>query len=265
MSGFKPGIEPETITLLTDFGEQDAYVAIMKGVMSRINPQVRMIDISHTIRQGDIRSAAFVADQAFSFFPVGTVHLIVVDPGVGTDRRALAVQAGSWYWVAPDNGVLSFIYKRFPDAVIVSLDQPEYWLDDQSSTFHGRDIFSPVAAHLSAGVSIDKVGTPVRNVEHGYSPGPDIRKSKIRGEIIYIDHFGNCVSNIPSRLLKSVAFIKFKKLTLRMLFTTYGEVESGTTLALVGSHKYLEIAVSNGNAAERLDVHMGDRVTVYLN
>lgn len=266
MSGFRPRVEPKTITVLTDFGDQDAYVGILKGVMSKINPGVRMIDITHRIQPGDIRSASFITHQAHPFFPNHTVHLIVVDPGVGTQRRPLAVQAASQYWVAPDNGVLAYIFRSYPDAEVVCLDKPEYWLEYQSSTFHGRDIFAPVAAWLSTGIGFEKLGTRIRDFERGYAPQP-LKKSKIiQGEIVYIDHFGNCVSNIPASWLSDACIdnIGMREFTWNKLNSTYGNVPSGESLVLIGSHNNMEIAVCNGNAADCLNVHIGEKLSVHL-
>ncbi|MDZ7723965.1 MAG: SAM-dependent chlorinase/fluorinase [candidate division KSB1 bacterium] len=266
MSGFRPVNEPRTVTLLTDFGDQDAYVGILKGVISTINPGVRMIDITHRIQQGDIRSASFVINQAHSFFPEGTVHLMVVDPGVGTDRRPIAVRADSQFWVAPDNGVLAHVYRLYPNAEVIHLDRSEFRLKTVSNTFHGRDIFAPAAAWLSNGVDFLSMGTRVSDFDRGYAPKPQCTDDSIRGEIIYIDHFGNCVSNLPGTWLKDKPLdcVQMQALRWNRLDQTYGHVSSGESLVLIGSHKNLEIAVCNGNAARRLNVHMGDQVNVYF-
>jgi len=260
------GINLSTIALLTDFGAGSSYVGIMKGVMLSVNPRIRLVDLTHDIPQGDIDAAAFVIYQSYSFFPRGTIHTIVVDPGVGTDRRILAVHTDDYYFVAPDNGVLKYIYDRHPNAQVISLTEPDFWLQNKSHTFHGRDVFAPVAAHLAMGTAIRRLGEVTTDYERGNLSKPQKKDKDIKGRIEYIDGFGNCISNIPAAMLnlKNVQKVQFKNKNLSDVKNTYGEVKSGEPLVLVGSHNHLEIAVRNGNAAEKFGVTKGDELIVKM-
>ncbi len=260
------GINLSTITLLTDFGAGSPYLGIMKGVMLSVNSQVKVVDLTHDIPQGDIDAAAFVLYQSYSFFPRGTINTIVVDPGVGTDRRILAVQASDYYFIAPDNGVLKYIYDRHSNVKVISLTESTYWLPEISTTFHGRDIFAPVAANLSMGIALRCFGQTITDYDRGELYKPKKEKNTIKGRIEYIDGFGNCISNIPADMinLNNVQNLQFKKKKFSEIKTTYGNVKTGEPLVLVGSHKHLEIAVRNGNASEELGVTKGDELIVKL-
>ena len=259
---------PGLITLTTDFGLRDAYVAAMKGVILTINPMVRLIDISHEITPHDVMEAAFVLRQAVPFFPEETVHLVVVDPGVGTERPLVALRHGSRYFVGPDNGLFTLLLEeQTPDELVV-LDRPAFWrIPDPSTTFHGRDVFAPVAAHLASGRTLAEVGTPVEALQPLHWALPIDDSQGIRGWIVHIDHFGNCVTNIPHALFEKRRAGRTLKCyvgnaILNEVYTTYGLVEAGEPLLLFGSNNFLEIAVNTGNASDLLDIRRGTPVNV---
>lgn len=258
---------PRLITLLTDFGNRDPYVAAMKGVILSLNPEARLVDLTHEIEPQDITAGAFFLAEAAPCFPAGTIHLAVVDPGVGTTRRALAAQAGEQFFVGPDNGLFSLVFQYHPPSVLVALQNPEYFRPQVSSTFHGRDLFAPVAAHLSLGIPLEAFGPRISDPVPLPWPQPEFTPEAVRGEIVYVDLFGNLISNIPGEKLRAwlqdrPPLILLGSLTLRQLFRTYGEVPPGQFLALVGSHGYLEISLNQGNAARRLSVGKGRSLTV---
>lgn len=270
-----------TIALLTDFGTQDGYVGMMKGVMTGICPDARMIDITHAINPQHVRQAAFLLMNSYKHFPSGTVFLVVIDPGVGSRRRPVAVTAGDYLFVAPDNGVLSYALAQFDEYEAVELNKSDYWQAQVSHTFHGRDIFAPVTAHLAAGVSLMSVGDTLESLFNLPLPTLDVSRSHINGEVVHVDNFGNVITSIgqlhwnndkrltlspilgddaqiPVRAADSEVVISGH--TINAINATYSDVERGEVLALVGSSGYLEIAMNQGNAAERLDVIAGDRV-----
>jgi hypothetical protein len=248
----------QIITLLTDFGTRDAYVASMKGVILGINPQAVLVDLSHEIGPQDVRAGALVLAGAAPYFPPGAIHLAVVDPGVGGSRRALAARARGQFWVGPDNGLFHFALAGNPEARIVSLENPAFFLPQMSATFHGRDLFAPVAAHLSLGVDPALLGPPLTDPvllnwsEAEYGPGA------ARGVVIYVDRFGNLVTNFQAVELRDWLGgrdlrLKLGGLSLRGLARTYGDGAPGEFLALVGSHGFLEVACNRESAAQRLN------------
>ncbi len=250
------------ITLLTDFGLQDEYVACLKGVILGLNPRAVLVDLSHAVPPQDIRAGAFVLAAAAPYFPPGTVHLAVVDPGVGTSRRALAARARNQFWVGPDNGLFHLIVAGQADFEIVSLENSEFFLPQVSPTFQGRDLFAPVAAHLSLGVELRRLGPVITDPVQLPWPEAHFGPEEVRGEIIYVDRFGNLVSNIAAEAfqawLKSGRFrLQAGPVTLSRLHRTYGEAAPGTILLLPGSHGFLEIACVQGSAAARLQAGAG--------
>ncbi len=252
------------ITLLTDFGEQDGFAAIMKGVMLSINPQLEFIDISHQVSQGDITAASFILNSAFHYFPDNTIHVVVVDPGVGSERKILAVQIQKHTFVAPDNGVLQWIFAAYPDAGVVELNKKEYFLPNISNTFHGRDIFAPVAAHISKGVALEELGSICFDFNKGNIPICKELGNISSGEVAHIDHFGNLITNIPQHVFinKKLHSIHLAAHKIVKLANSYSDVLDGFPVALIGSHGMLEIAVRNGNAAECLNINNKARVIV---
>ena len=252
------------ITLLTDFGLMDGYVGSMKGVILRISPSVQIVDIAHDISPGDIDAAAFVLAQTHTYFPKGTIHVIVVDPGVGSERRALAVKSPQAFFIAPDNGVLKWIYHYYDDVTVVSLTESHYFLE-MSHTFHGRDVFAPVAAHLTTGLSFDKLGQRITDYISGSIPVPQQIDRTLTGEIIHVDHFGNLISNVSHQYVfdKKIESIQIGEIVLDRLSSSYCEKQIGDPLAIFGSHGYIEVAVNKGNAAQHLNLEKGAKISIH--
>jgi S-adenosylmethionine hydrolase len=250
------------ITLTTDFGQDDGYVGTMKGVILSIAPEVRIVDISHDISPQNIRQAAYVLSTAAPYFAPATVHVVVVDPGVGSARRPIAVSTDSARYVAPDNGVLSYALSEL-GAQAVQLDRPHYWLPVVSHTFHGRDIFSPVGAHLASGVTLDEVGTAITDAETFPLPRPQrLADGTVQGAVLHADRFGNLITDIPMSWLADGQGWSFEIAEQRIagLGVTYAAVARGTLVALAGSEGMLEIAVREGSAAEVLGAGAGTEV-----
>ncbi|MCS7222098.1 MAG: SAM-dependent chlorinase/fluorinase [Anaerolineae bacterium] len=257
------------ITLTTDFGLQDAYVGAMKGVILSISPEVTIVDISHGIPPQAITQGAFVLAAAVPYFPEGTVHVVVVDPGVGSQRRPIAVQTPRAIFVAPDNGVLTPILRSNTSegtpVTVVHLTRREYWLPQVSYTFHGRDIFAPVAAYLARGVPITSLGEPIDDPVILDLPQPRrMPDGSLQGQVVYVDQFGNLVTNIPAKWLdRAVQWqIEVAGQTVEGLSRTYSDVPGGHLLALIGSTGALELAVREGNAARTLGIGVGEPVRV---
>jgi hypothetical protein len=277
------------ITLLTDFGTQDAYVAAVKGVILSINPAVTLVDLTHQVPPQDIAGAAFILGSSAFFFPEGTVHLAVVDPGVGTARRPLLLVTPRAAFVGPDNGVLTHVLGTASvggggprlrgkpyDAPVpkglraYQLTNPRYWRHPVSSTFHARDIFGPVAAHLTLGVPPEEVGQPVETVKRLALPAVKRRKGGLLGHVIHVDRFGNLITNIPGNEVLGTTndepgrrvriFIADR--TILGLSQTYAAKEG--FVAIVGSHGLVEVAVRDGSAAVLLGVGVGVPVWVDL-
>lgn len=256
---------PRLITLLTDFGLTDPFVGIMKGVIARVDPRLRLIDLTHGIPAQDVRRGAMALAEAVGFFPKGTVHLAVVDPGVGSERRPVAIRIPGGFLVGPDNGLFSFVLARFPALEALVLDQPRYWHSPQpSKTFHGRDLFAPIAAHLARGTRFAKLGTPIDPSGLHRLPLPEIRQSDGRffGEITAVDHFGNLVTNLPAALVAGGPWLVTVAGSEIAGVGTYAEVSTGALAALIGSHGQIEIAVNQGRAVDRLAVKPGEPVSV---
>jgi S-adenosylmethionine hydrolase len=256
------------ITLLTDFGESEGEHTVMKGVIWRILPGAHIADISHIVEPQNIQQAAIILERVAHFFPDETVHVVVVDPGVGTERRPIAAQFGNQFFVGPDNGVCTPLLERAEQAgekvEIVHLDQPRYWLDDVTAIFHGRDIFSPAGAHLASGVPLTEMGTLVTDVIRFHLPKPVVHEKEIVGEVIHIDHFGNILTNIPRAILepKRPVQVALNGITINGMINTFGERPVGSLVALYSPHYQLMVSVVNGNAASRLETAVGDRVVV---
>ncbi len=275
-----------TIALLTDFGVRDAYVGIMKGVMQRINPAVSFIDITHDIQPQNVRQAAFALLNCYRYFQTDTIFLVVVDPGVGGTRKPIAAQAGDYTFVAPDNGVLSYVLNEFDTFEVVELSNLLYQLSPVSNTFHGRDIFAPAAAHLSSGVALYKFGATVEHIYKQLLPHIKIENSQITGQVLYADHFGNLVTTIGNLTWTDAQHLKLttrfgdspepiiipvenstlsvKDITLSGIHHTYSEVERHQLLILVGSNGFLEIAMNQGNAAHHLDISPGSTIILQI-
>ncbi len=255
------------ITLLTDFGTKDHYVASMKGVILNINPHCRLIDITHQVSPHDIREGAFILANAYSYFPKGTIHLAVVDPGVGGARKPLLLVTPNYCFVGPDNGLFTMVTRKESVEQIIALDKPKYHLSKVSTTFHGRDIFAPVAAHLSLGVKPSALGHEIDLVSWLGFEGPFIREGKLLGEILHVDTFGNLVSNIDEgrffRFTRGRPFvIRAGGKIIRGLKRGYWEGKKEEPIALFGSGGFLEISVREGNAQKALKVKRGDPIVI---
>lgn len=251
------------VTLLTDFGNSDWYVASMKGVILKGCPGCTIVDITHDVSPGDVFAGAFLLRETSRYFPGGTVHLAVVDPGVGTTRRALAAKAGDLVLVGPDNGLLSLALGLYPDPQVREIRRQDLFLQPTSHTFHGRDVFAPVAAYLACGGDLSELGPEVADWVRLDCPAPRRMAQGVEGRIVYIDRFGNGITNIPREMLDVSlpcpgALVKVgDALLIQGVYRTYGDVPEGEPVALVGSSGFLEIAVRGASARECLGLNCG--------
>jgi hypothetical protein len=256
------------ITLLTDFGLQDGYPGVMKGVIWGIAPEAQIADLTHFIHPHNVLEGALVLGRAAPYFPAGTIHTAVVDPGVGTQRRPIAAWLGNFYFVGPDNGLCSVLLERAQEwgekVQIIHLDRPRYWLPEISSVFHGRDIFAPVAAHLANGVALAELGTPLNDPVYLHLPVPQPLDHGWQGEIINIDSFGNLSTNLERKHIpepgKVNVLIAGEK--INGLVRTFGDGQPGELVAIMDSSEHLSICLVNGNASQRLQSRVGDAVVV---
>jgi S-adenosyl-L-methionine hydrolase (adenosine-forming) len=271
------------LVLMTDFGLQDTYVGVMKGVISQVAPQANVIDLTHAIAPQNVKQAAFRLRNAYHYFPAGTIFLVVVDPGVGSTRRPMAVQSGEYLFVAPDNGVLSYVLAAldgFTQASEIRVDQPPI-----SNTFHGRDVFAPAAAKLAAGVGLETLGDPIDDLVRLVPPVLQIEPRYILGEVVDIDRFGNLITSIgelshAGDVLElrpvfgmSRAVLHFENRLTRICIRenvikgiqrTYADIEQGALMALIGSSSFLEISINQGNAAHQLNASIGDPIEIII-
>ncbi len=252
------------ITLTSDFGLVDSYVAQMKGAILSIAPSATIVDITHGIDKFNIQTGAFILASAVSYFPKGAIHVAVVDPGVGTKRRAIMIQTKQGFFVGPDNGVLILAAERQGITAIYELTNSKYMLPEISGTFHGRDVFAPVAAYLEKGVKPGRFGPKIEEPVRPQFVQVKHDKSSLICRVLYVDTFGNIITNlkkadIPSETLN----IQLQDTQLKIkLKKTYGETKPKDTMALIGSHGFLEIAVNRGNAAKKYQVKMGTEITI---
>jgi len=256
------------ITLTTDFGLGDHYVSAMKAVILGMAPDVRLVDISHQIPPHDVMAGAWVVRNSAMLFPPGTVHLVVVDPGVGTKRKPVALRIKGQYFVGPDNGTFSLIGEDY-DYQAVELNRKQFWNDEQSTTFHGRDVFAPVAAHLANGVKLESLGDPIEKLVTYRWAIPIADRDGIQGWIVHIDRFGNLISNIPSSLIEeTVGDAGFRiyvgNTILHSIQPTFGSVPDGEPVAYIGSSGTLEVAINKGNAKEMLGVEKGAQISIVI-
>jgi S-adenosylmethionine hydrolase len=256
------------ITLTTDFGDESPYVAAMKGVILGINPVVRLVDLSHRVPPQDLRYAAYFLANALPFFPGGTIHVIVVDPGVGTERALLCVESAGQRLLVPDNGCWTTMIREWGDAPrVVRLTEARYWRQPVSTTFHGRDILAPAAGHLSLGLDPLALGPLTDRWVWLESPDPRPGRNSWIGEVVFIDHFGNLITNISADYLGNPSGPRIRiaigKHWRRLPWVpSYGHVQPGKLIALLSSSGMLEVAVNQGNAAHRLKAAIGTPVTV---
>jgi hypothetical protein len=242
------------ITLLTDYGTADSYVAEVKGVILSAAPGVTLVDVTHEVPPGKVMAAQYIVSRTWQRFPAGTVHLVVVDPGVGTERRALAAESAGHRFVAPDNGVLSSLS---PEARFVSLPVAP----GISATFHGRDVFAPAAARLAGGggggARLEDLGSVIADPIRSPLPTPLLLEGWIAGEVVYVDRFGTLITNIPGAQVRRIATIMVAETAVGSLRRTFTDVASGEVVAFVGSAGTVEIAVRDGSAAQRLGFTVG--------
>ena len=256
------------ITLITDFGSGDYDVGVLQGVIWGIAPEAKVVNLSHDIDRHNVLQAALVLERAVPFFSPGTVHVVVVDPGVGTRRRALAACLDGQYFVGPDNGLLTPLFfaarQKSVRIEIVTLDQPLYWLPVVSSIFHGRDVFAPVGAHLANGVSLTALGSLISDPCLLEIPQPQAIETGWRGAVMHIDAFGNLGTNLERQHLPLDAApqVSLCGETIQGIVRTFGDGELGQLVALFDSSARLSVCVVNGSAAQRLQARVGDRVEV---
>ncbi len=271
------------IAIMTDFGTRDPFVAVMKGVMRRFCPNAEFIDVTHEIEPQNLRQAAFSVLTSWRWFPPGTVFLTVVDPGVGSERRPLVVSAGGCRFVAPDNGLLSWILAETPPDKLISAENSDRYLKVVSDTFHGRDVFAPLAAHLACGLDPMQMGSETSTIQQLPAPRLEVHSDRICAEILHTDRFGNLVTSIgdcrwgqDETILLSPRFgggaarkLRSEDLRtsvggreIRGVHKTYSSRAEGETLACIGSSGFLELGVNQGNAARLLETRVGDAVTV---
>lgn len=256
------------ITLTTDFGLKDGNIGVMKGVIWRIAPLAQIADLSHLIGPQDIAEAALILARSAPYFPPGTIHVVVVDPGVGTSRRPLAAQLGEQFYVGPDNGALTLLLElaESQDAptTFIHLDRPEYWLPEVSHVFHGRDIFAPVAGRLAGGTPLQELGTPIDDPVRLSIPKPEQTPHGWIGQVIHIDHFGNLSTNLRrERLgLTREVTVHLCGVSIQGLVNAFGDRPPGSLIALFGSTGNLLVSAVNGSAAQRLNARVGEWVEV---
>jgi len=264
--------QPPIVTLLTDFGVTDGYVGVMKGVILQITPQARLVDITHDLPPYSIAGASFLMEWAYGYFPAGTIHLCVVDPGVGTRRRVLILETQGHFFVAPDNGLLTPFLQSKDEKKIISADNRLFWLDKISNTFHGRDIFSPLAAHLARGIPPTDMGEEIRDPVLLPQEPLTITPHYIECRIRYIDRFGNLVTNLSrtayeqwaakKRYTREETVISWPITRIQGISQTYGDKNRGELVAVFDGFDHLEIAVCGGNAAALTGLNIGEPITV---
>lgn len=252
------------VTFLTDFGLHDTYVGVMKGVLASLEPTARAIDLTHAVPPQDLRSAAFHLRHAWSWFPAGTVHVAVVDPGVGTARDILVASSGGHLFLAPDNGLLGPVLAA--DAVVRRLEVERHGLAERSATFHGRDVFTPAAARFAGGLDPAEAGPEVSDWERLAFPTPgsgDLAAGdELSAEVLVVDRFGNLITNLPGERVRGCAFEAAAGGRIAPGITTYGEVQPGDLCSLVDSYGLVEVAVREGDAARELGLAAGAPVTI---
>lgn len=254
------------ITLLTDFGLSETYAGQMKGAILSVAPDARIIDLTHEVAPQNVVAGAFLLASSVGAFPKGTIHAAVVDPGVGGVRKILCALAGGHVYLAPDNGLLSFVFAAHEPDAVYHVKNPAYFRETVSPTFHGRDIIAPVAAHLALGLAPSKLGPRIKTYKNIEIPAPRrIMEKSLRGEVIHIDRFGNAITNISADAVKKISepVVFADNMRVGPLAQTFGDSPRGGAVALVGSFGNLEIAVNSGSAAKTLGLEVGDPVTLH--
>lgn len=263
---------PPIVTLLSDFGLKDVYIAEMKAVILSINPDTRIVDITHEIEKFNVHMGAFMLASATPYFPEGAVHVAVVDPGVGTKRRPIIIQTKRGFYVGPDNGLLVLAARKEEISHAYHIENPEYMRPKVSTTFHGRDIFAPAAAYLSMGRSPSQFGPEIRDYVVPEFAKPYMKKNELIGQIMYVDNFGNIVTNISTKDLEELETnigdlfhvrIGRKRFDTRFC-SAYGDVPAKTPLVIVGSHDFLEIAINQGDASRTFKLKIGNSFSIHF-
>ncbi|MHA1323076.1 MAG: SAM hydrolase/SAM-dependent halogenase family protein [Candidatus Helarchaeota archaeon] len=263
------------ITLLTDFGTRDPYVGVIKGVILSINPDIIIIDLSHQIEKHNIREGAFFLLSILKYYPKDTIHLVVIDPGVGSRRKAIIIQTKNYLFVGPDNGVLSPAATKDGIQRIIEINNAQFFLSPVSQTFHGRDIFAPIAAHLTKSQNLDQFGVEIYDWEQYEFPEVQLNEEEILGEVIHIDRFGNIITNISKQFLYSLIGNKIhqtvhfnltiKNQNMRIpLCYSYNQVAVGEFLTIYGSTDFLEISRNQSSAADALNCKVGEKIKLSL-
>ena len=258
------------LSITTDFGNTNGFVGVMKGVIYGIAPDVKIVDISQLISPQDVLEGAYTMWRAVPFFPPGSVHVGVVDPGVGTARRPIGARLGDQYFIAPDNGLLTPMIldaeKSGGPVEFVHLDNPRYWLPKVSNTFHGRDIFAPTGAHLAAGVPLSELGTPISDPIRLDMPRPEKTGDGWLAHVILIDIFGNLATDLPAEALEGRrdVLVRVRGREIRGIIESYGHAEVGDLVSVIDSEGYVEVSVVNGDAARALEAETGDVVEVIM-
>lgn len=254
----------KNIVLMTDFGYKDNFIGVIKGVILNIAPNTNILDLTHNIQSQNIKQAAFILDTSYSFFPEGSIFVAVVDPDVGSNRKAIAVKTCNYYFVAPDNGILTYVLEKEKIIEIVELTNPKYQLSQISNTFHGRDIFAPISAYISKGITLNNFGSTVKynNITKINKPYFNIQDSNhFSGEIIHIDNFGNLITSIQASQIGLENnnlkdwIIEIGVYKINGISKSFADVEENQLLAFIGSSGYMEIAIRNGNAREYMGMN----------
>ncbi len=257
------------ITLTTDYGTSDHFAGVMKGVILSINPEVEVVDITHSVLAHDILDGALAIGQAYRYFPAKTVHVVVVDPGVGTARRPILVAGDQHYFVAPDNGVLSSVYEQSESLHVWNVISEHYFRQPVSKTFHGRDVFAPVAAWLTKSWQTSSFGDPITDFVRFAIPRVKMNGNTIQGAVLRVDHFGNLVTNVTLEDLPDLAAGGKVKIhvgdgQVARVVETFAQGEAGEVVGLIGSSGHLEISVNKGNASRTLGAGRGAEVSIEL-
>jgi len=252
------------ISFTSDFGTADGYTGAVKGVILSINPQARIVDISHQVEAFNIISASWIIASSYAYFPAGTIHIVAVDPWSSAEQRHILIQGDREVFIAPDNGVLTHVLKEQSQWQAFELNKKDYWLPYVSNTFHTRDIFAPVAAHLSLGVEIKALGTAIDLNSLVKLAGQELQLdgNKLQGVVVHIDRFGNLITNIPNDKVKTKANCFLNEKSVGAINTKRNSVEKGQAVAFPAAHGYMEVAVHHGNAAQQLSAKVGNTVSI---
>lgn len=256
----------KTITLTTDFGYVDPFVGIMKGVILSICPQVQIIDLTHNIPPQNIQQASYIISTSYRFFPKGTINVCIVDPSVGSKRKSILIETTNYFFIGPDNGIFTTIIESENVNQVIELTNERFFLPELSQTFHGRDIFAPVAAHLATGKNPSSFGRLLKMENLVKLQKSELIKNKGNyiAKVLYIDHFGNLITNIPNNLISKNIKGKFKNFLITSLVTNYEEAEDNQLTAIKGSSGYIELFLKKGNAAKLTDAKITDNFEILL-